>query len=123
LSFLEKTTEHPTAVTIYEYIRQNIPGISLGTVYRNLSFLVDAGKIIRIRVRDDTQRYDAFLHEHYHWQCRVCGKVGDLSMDIDPRLNDEAERQSGFKIERHELYFIGICNECSETVYASEKSP
>ena len=120
LSYLRTTAEHPTAVTIYENIRRRLPGISLGTVYRNLAFLADAGKIIRIRVKDDTQRFDAFLHEHYHWQCRVCGKVGDLALDIDPRLNEEAEKQSGFKVERHDLYFIGVCAECTNTGYAVE---
>jgi Fe2+ or Zn2+ uptake regulation protein len=97
---------------IYDQIRRNIPDISLGTVYRNLSFLADTGRIIRIRMRDGTLRFDARIREHYHWQCRVCGRVGDLTVRIDARLNEEAEEQSGVAVEGHDLCFIGICRSC-----------
>jgi Fur family peroxide stress response transcriptional regulator len=115
LEFLLHSKDHPTAETVYEHIRRFIPGISLGTVYRNLAFLADTGKIIRIRSRDDTLRFDARTREHYHWQCRICGKVGDLDIKIEPRLNFEAESQSGIIIERHDLCFIGVCRDCAET--------
>jgi len=122
LNYLQSTTDHPTAETIYEKIRRNIPGISLGTVYRNLAFLADSGKIIKIRTRDETLRFDARTREHYHWQCRVCGKVGDLAIIVDPRLNAEAEQQSGVAIERHDLCFIGVCKDCAETEKARVKN-
>ena len=35
--FLRSRTDHPTADTVYENLRQIYPNISLGTVYRNLS--------------------------------------------------------------------------------------
>jgi Fur family peroxide stress response transcriptional regulator len=100
---------------IYEKIRRNIPGLSLGTVYRNLAFLADTGRIIRIRTSDETLRFDARTREHYHWQCRKCGRVGDLAIIVDPRLNIEAEKESGLTIERHDLCFIGICKICMGT--------
>jgi Fe2+ or Zn2+ uptake regulation protein len=112
LKLLESTDEHPTAETIYERIRLTIPNISLGTVYRNLAFLADSGRIIKIRMRDDTLRFDARIHTHYHVQCRLSGKVDDLAMDVDPQLSDEAERLPGAMIEFHDLCFIGVCREC-----------
>ena len=36
LQVLEDTKAHPTASTIYEEVRKEIPNISLGTIYRNL---------------------------------------------------------------------------------------
>ena len=38
--------DHPTAEMIYEDVRETIPNISLGTVYRNLNLLSDEGKIL-----------------------------------------------------------------------------
>ena len=43
--FLRSRTDHPTADTVYENLRQIYPNISLGTVYRNLSLLSDIGEI------------------------------------------------------------------------------
>ena len=114
LNYLENTTEHPTAETIYEQIRHKIPNISLGTVYRNLAYLVETGQIMKIRTRNETMRFDARIREHYHLQCMICGKVEDLSIHIDYKLDEEAERQSGAKIDHHELCFVGVCKDCGE---------
>ena len=35
--YLMHTTEHPTADTVYEHVKEEFPRISLGTVYRNLN--------------------------------------------------------------------------------------
>ena len=120
LNYLEKSTEHPTAEMIYDQIRRKIPNISLGTVYRNLANLVETGQIMKIRTRNETMRFDARIREHYHLQCRLCGKVEDLAIHINFRLNEEAERQSGLKIDHHELCFVGVCRDC--TTAAANKS-
>jgi Fe2+ or Zn2+ uptake regulation protein len=112
LDLLENTAEHPTAEAIYSQIRGKMPNISLGTVYRNLAFLADSGKIIKIRMLDGTLRFDARRRSHYHLQCRLCGRVEDLAVSVDPRLEEEAERESGAAIEGHDLCFIGVCREC-----------
>ena len=39
--YLDHTTEHPTADTVYLHVREEFPRISLGTVYRNLNLLAD----------------------------------------------------------------------------------
>ena len=41
---LAHRTDHPTADMVYQSIREELPNISLGTVYRNLRFLVDQGE-------------------------------------------------------------------------------
>ena len=38
VAFLKTRKDHPTADTVYQEIRHSIPNISLGTVYRNLSY-------------------------------------------------------------------------------------
>ena len=43
--FLMTRHDHPTADMVYHHIRQIYPNISLGTVYRNLSLLVNLGSI------------------------------------------------------------------------------
>lgn len=48
LKTLRNTTCHPTADWIYEQVKKEMPNISLGTVYRNLSMLKDLGEIIEL---------------------------------------------------------------------------
>ena len=40
-AYLMSTTAHPTAEVVYKNIKKDFPNISLGTVYRNLNFLVE----------------------------------------------------------------------------------
>lgn len=39
---LKARCDHPTAEAIYSDLKKDNPGLSLGTVYRNLNFLADA---------------------------------------------------------------------------------
>ena len=38
--------DHPTANMVYEQLKLEMPRLSLGTVYRNLNQLADAGRVI-----------------------------------------------------------------------------
>ena len=44
--------DHPTADMVYQSIREELPNISLGTVYRNLRFLVDQGDALSLKLGD-----------------------------------------------------------------------
>ena len=41
LEFLATRKDHPTADVVYMNVREQLPNISLGTVYRNLTLLSD----------------------------------------------------------------------------------
>ena len=41
---VENLCDHPTAEEIYDTAAKECPGLSLGTVYRNLNSLVEAGR-------------------------------------------------------------------------------
>ena len=79
-SFLMGRKDHPTADVIYSNLKQQDPNLSLGTVYRNLTLLSDMGEILRLRVGDGVDHFDADTSEHYHFVCTECGSVIDLDM-------------------------------------------
>jgi Fur family peroxide stress response transcriptional regulator len=112
LNMLKNTNEHPTAETVYTNIRQHIPNISLGTVYRNLSFLVESGKLAKIQSNDDMLHFDATTDEHYHLQCKACGRIVDVEMPVNLAMNDQASDATGAVIDSHSLCFYGICEDC-----------
>ena len=63
-SFLMGRKDHPTADVIYSNLKQQDPNLSLGTVYRNLTLLSDMGEILRLRVGDGVDHFDADTSEH-----------------------------------------------------------
>lgn len=55
--YLNSTTEHPTADTVYLNVRKEFPNISLGTVYRNLNLLAEIGDAIKIPTPNGGDRF------------------------------------------------------------------
>lgn len=112
--FLKDRTDHPTAETIYDGIKAELPNISLGTVYRNLSLLSDNGCIQRLSVNGASDRFDPNPAPHYHFQCGRCGCVEDIPMTSMDSLNQLAQAYLDGKIYSHTLTFHGICSKCLE---------
>lgn len=114
LSFLMTRHDHPTADTIYEHVRKEIPNISLGTVYRNLALLTERGDIIKLSVDGISDRYDADTTPHFHFQCKCCGGVSDLPVPHDfIKAVTTVDRNFKGIIEGYTSYFYGICPDCN----------
>lgn len=110
--FLLTRKDHPTADVVYMNVRQQYPNISLGTVYRNLTLLSDIGEILRLRVGDGVDHFDADTSAHNHFICSDCGGVLDLEMDaINDITNIAGENFSG-RVDGHVTYFYGLCPKC-----------
>ena len=112
--YLKNTKSHPTANTIYEDLSKEYPNISLGTVYRNLNFLVENGDIIRLNCGEDVDRFDADTDAHYHFLCRICHEVSDLEMESLTHINTLASASFDGEIEGHSVFFQGICAKCKQ---------
>ena len=116
--YLMNTKEHPTADMVYTQVRQLYPNISLGTVYRNLNFLVEQGEAVRLTCGDGSERYDGTTAPHYHLICKNCGSVLDLFMSPLDHINTLASASFDGTVEGHTVLFHGHCPECTK---ASQK--
>ena len=112
LEELQKLTTHPSAATLYELVRKRLPNVSLGTVYRNLDLLTQAGVIQKLNTGDTEARFDWNPERHYHVCCVQCGRVEDVHEAPGRLLGIEANEIQGFAILGHKLQFTGICPEC-----------
>ena len=112
LSNLMSRKDHPTADMIYMDIRKEIPNISLGTVYRNLSQLADRGEILRLSLNDKAEHFDGTTDFHYHFVCHDCGNISDLPMDCFTSLNQAAQENFDGNITGHSALFHGTCHDC-----------
>ena len=112
--FLQTRKDHPTAEVVYENVRMVYPKISLGTVYRNLTLLSDTGEILRLRLGDGVDHFDADTSEHYHVLCNGCGIVEDLDMKGKKLSIDTSILPYDGTITGHIIYFKGICKNCNQ---------
>ncbi len=109
---LKGTRTHPTAEWVYERVREEMPHISLGTVYRNLKILKQQGKILELDFGEGVSRYDAFVTTHYHFVCERCGLVKDLEVPPQADLNEKVKAAVPGEVRSHRLDFFGVCSAC-----------
>lgn len=109
---LQETKSHPTADGIYNRLKEEVPGLSLGTVYRNLRVLTEQGHIQKLPFGSSFDRYDANTAPHYHLVCETCGVVADFEIPQYAAINEMAGKQSKFRISGHRIDFFGICENC-----------
>ncbi|MGN0345710.1 MAG: transcriptional repressor [Lachnospiraceae bacterium] len=114
LSFLHTRKDHPTAEIIYENVKEIIPSISLGTVYRNLNLLSELGEIKSLQTRDNKIHYDADTSNHQHFICNRCKQISDIFIDMSPQLKIASESLMPGKMLEYEVYYYGICKQCEE---------
>ncbi len=113
LEVLKSTDCHPTADWIYEQVKEEIPDISLGTIYRNLNVLQEMGKIMELNYGSDYSRFDGNPTNHYHFTCLECGKVMDVDMEVVAEMNEEVAEVVNGEVAYHRTEFFGYCEECS----------
>jgi len=106
------TRVHPTAAILHAWVRPQVPGISLGTVYRNLGILKAQGRIRELSGQGAQARFDADLEPHAHFYCRKCHEVYDLP--ITPAAHRVLGKlaASGHKQESLEVQVQGVCSIC-----------
>ena len=117
LANLRSRYDHPNAEMIFATIREEIPNISLGTVYRNLALLEDVGEIQRLHVNGNTDRFDADVSNHYHFVCDCCSCVQDIPMEMQVSLSAEAQKHFNGVIDYYNACFHGRCSDCKELQY------
>ncbi len=114
LEELRKVKTHPTADEVYSIVREKMPRISLGTVYRNLEFLAETGEIIKLESAGTTKRFDADTSWHQHVRCTQCGRVGDV-MQPQAVPNTKNVYVDGFHITGARIEYDGICAHCVQS--------
>ena len=114
ISCLSDRTDHPTAETIYSEVKELIPNISLGTVYRNLNQLAAMNKILIVKTPYGPDRYDPNPIQHPHFFCTKCSSVLDIDIDKEKLLSLGKENFPG-EIKGCISSYYGLCSQCLKT--------
>lgn len=101
---------HPTAEDVLVKVREELPNVSLGTIYRNLDQLCDVGMIWKIPISDGPSRYEGNPERHLHSLCPICGSVKDVWPSEDP-INRSALPEE-YKDSDYRLLLLSVCETC-----------
>jgi Fur family peroxide stress response transcriptional regulator len=104
---------HPTPELIYEQVRQRIPSISLGTVYKNLKTFLDSGVFKEVTLHHGSLRLESNMTPHHHLVCSSCKAIFDIEESAVERVQLPKSRlPAGFSIKECRVEFVGVCKSC-----------
>jgi Fur family peroxide stress response transcriptional regulator len=112
LRVLKENSTHPTASWIYEQVRQEMPHISLGTVYRDLKTLKKEGAIAELEFAGSLNRFDGNTQRHYHFHCQKCDRIFDIAEPVDAEIDKRIAQRNNCEVFYHRLEFYGLCRDC-----------
>ena len=113
LNIVRSSKTHYNVGEIFQLARKEIPNISLGTVYRDLQQLAEAGQIRLVSFPGQRDRYDWRLEEHNHVCCAECGKLVDFDVELDG-LEEIITDQTGIQGSSYTLWATGLCADCAK---------
>lgn len=112
VNYLEGNTSHPTALSIFNDLKQTYPTMSMATVYNTLNVLHEVGLVREYKFNKDRVHYDPDLSEHHHFSCTECHGVCDIhNLDSLPQLQN-FEQETGHHVEFVSILVYGKCQQC-----------
>ncbi|GBR76623.1 ferric uptake regulation proteins [Candidatus Termititenax persephonae] len=108
LEAIRSTDTHPSVRWIHEQVKTKLPGISLGTIYRNIKVCREEGSVVSVGVVNNEERFDGIVEPHPHAVCTKCGRI----IDIDDLPEAENIHLSGFTVDKRRTVFYGTCVQC-----------
>ncbi|MBE2214484.1 MAG: transcriptional repressor [Opitutaceae bacterium] len=100
--------DHPTADEVYARAKQEMPSISLATVYNCLETLVGCHLVKQVNFERQPTRFCPNLHEHAHFHDEKTGRVYDIDLDDRTLAKLRTVLPEGFEPRAVEINFRGV---------------
>lgn len=104
--------DHPSAEEVFMRAKQEMPDISMATVYNTLDALVQCGLVRQVKQERGATRYCSNMAQHHHFYCDECG--GTFDVGTDPAVGEpDMQLPTGFQVRKYEIVFRGLCPDCT----------
>ena len=95
---------------ILEAARDEVPGLGVATVYRNIKSLLEEGWLQTVDLPGAPSGYElANKDHHHHFHCQACDRVFEIE---DCPGDIRGLTPDGFRLEAHEIILYGTCDTC-----------
>jgi len=105
---LLRKSDHPTAEEVFIRAKQDMPDISMATVYNCLDALVECGLARQVTLERGATRFCPNMREHGHFYCDLCKSVFDIELPAAPGI----ALPKGYRAERYDVAIHGRCPAC-----------
>jgi Fe2+ or Zn2+ uptake regulation protein len=104
---------HLSAETILDRARAELPGVSLGTIYRTLDILRQIGLVQMFTYAGMAARYEASLDKHHHLVCDVCHEITNVPAPDVQRVAQTIAEGHRYDDVDASLTITGRCPDCA----------
>jgi Fe2+ or Zn2+ uptake regulation protein len=112
---LRDRPRHLTAEELLSEAGEQLPGVSLPTVYATLELFEQLGIVRRVNGGGGTLLWDTRAEAHGHMICRRCGRIDDMEIPVDLDRARRSAARAGFEPDRAEVVVSGLCASCAST--------
>lgn len=109
---LGEPRDHPTAGQVFERAKDEMPSISLATVYNCLETLTHAGVVKQVNVDREASRYCPNQNPHAHFFCSSCEEVFDINLKSAADAVTPWALPEGAFVDHVEVAMKGRCPKC-----------
>ena len=110
---LRDRNRHLSAEELLSEASEQLPGVSLPTVYATLELFEQLGIVRRVNGGGGTLLWDTRADTHHHMICRNCGRIEDMETPVDLESARRNAARAGFQPDRAEVVVSGLCADCA----------
>lgn len=104
---LMQEKDHPTANDVFMRVKDQLPNISLATVYNCLEALVEHNIVRQVNFERGPSRYCSNLQEHGHFHDSTTGAIHDVHFKPGVNPSDFLDLPQGARVEEIDITLRG----------------
>lgn len=111
IEVLTRDKSHPSALSVFNKVREKHPAISLSTIYATLALLKKHRLLRELEFETMDNRYDMDTASHLNLICTNCGRIEDFADGV-PVPFATVEQLTGFATHDMRFEYYGLCRQC-----------